>query len=203
MLSEAVMLVHPQPNAPTCVTTDASNSAVGGVLEQFIDGQWKPISFFSKKLCHAETNYSTFDRELLAIYLAVRHFQHFVEGRTFHINTDHKPLTFVLQSSSDRRYSFIEGQANQVADELSRNVHVLEQSPIDFEALAIAQQRDDQLQHLQTSDTSLPLEQVPILNSTHTLLCDVSQGRPRPLIRHNLRRDIFNSLHAISPWCKS
>ena len=79
------------------------SEAMGGVLEQFIDGQWKRISFFSKKLCHAETNYSTYDRELLAIYLAVRHLQYFVEGRTFHINTDHKPLTFVLQSSSDRR----------------------------------------------------------------------------------------------------
>ena len=180
MLSEAVMLVHPQPNAPTCITTDASNLAVGGVLEQFIDGQWRPISFFSKKLCHAETNYSTFDRELLAIYLALRHFQYFVEGRTFHINTDHKPLTFVFQSSSDRPsprqtrqlafiseftndIRYIEGQANQVADALSRNVHVLEQSPIDFEALAVAQQGDDELQHLRTSDTSLPLEQVPIL----------------------------------------
>ena len=70
-LSAAAMLVHPQQNVPTCITTDASNSAVGGVLEQFIDGQWKPISFFSKKLCNAELNYSTFDRELLAIYLTV------------------------------------------------------------------------------------------------------------------------------------
>ena len=73
-LSEAVMLVHPQPHAPTCITTDASNLAVGAVLEQFIDGQWMPISFFSKKLNHAELNYSAFDRELLAIYLSVRTF---------------------------------------------------------------------------------------------------------------------------------
>ena len=102
-LSEAVMPVHPQPYAPTCVTTDASNTAVGAVLEQFIEGQWKPISFFSKKLNPAELKYSAFDRELLAAYLAVRHFQFFLEGRVFHINTDHKPLTFNLQSSSERR----------------------------------------------------------------------------------------------------
>ena len=87
-LSEAVMLVHPQPYAPTCVTTDASNTAVGAVLEQFIEGQWKPISFFSKKLNPAELKYSAFDRELLTAYLAVRHFQFFLEGRVFHINTD-------------------------------------------------------------------------------------------------------------------
>ena len=214
-LSEAVMLVHPQQNVPTCITTDASSRAVGGVLEQFIDGQWKPIAFFSKKLCRAELNYSTFDRELLAIYLAIRHFQYFLEGRNFHVNTDHKPLTFVLQSSSDRRsprqsrhlsfisefttdIRYIEGQANQVADALSRDVHVLEQPPIDFEALSVAQSSDDEIQQLQASNTSLRLEQLPILNSNHTLLCDTSQGRPRPLIPQHMRRDIFDSLHSLS-----
>ena len=62
-----------------------------------------PISFFSKKLTPAELNYSAFDRELLAAYLAVRHFQYFVEGGVFHINTDHKPLTFALQGTTERR----------------------------------------------------------------------------------------------------
>ena len=82
-LSEAVMLVHPHPKTATCITTDASNVALGAVLEKFIDGQKKPISF-SKKLTPAELNYSAFDRELLAAYLAVRHFQYFVEGQVFH-----------------------------------------------------------------------------------------------------------------------
>ena len=53
-LSDAVMLAHSHQNAPTWITTDASNHAVGGALEQFIDGQCKSISFFSKKLCLAE-----------------------------------------------------------------------------------------------------------------------------------------------------
>ena len=193
-LSEAVMLVHPQPHAPTCITTDASNLAVGAVLEQFIDGQWMPISFFSKKLNHAELNYSAFDRELLAIYLSVRHFQYFVEGRTFHINTDHKPLTFALQSSTERRsprqarhlafisefttdIRHIEGQANCAADALSRTVYVLEdQSSLELEAFAAAQIHDEELQQLSTSTTSLRLEHVPLLNSNNTILCDVSQG---------------------------
>ena len=76
-LSETVMLVHPQPHAATCITTDASNLSVGAVLEQFINGQWKHITFFSKKLSPAKLKYSAFDRELLAAYLAVRHFQYF------------------------------------------------------------------------------------------------------------------------------
>ena len=214
-LSEAVMLVHPQPHAATCITTDASDFAAEAVLEQFIQGQWKPISFFSKKLNPAELNYSAFNRELLAVYLAVRHFQYFVEGRVFHINTDHKPLTFALQSSAEqgsprqaRHLAFISefttdirhiaGQTNRVADALSRNVHVLEQSPINLETLAVAQSQEEELQRVCASTTSLCLEHIPIPCSTHTLLCDVSQGRPRPLVPLTMRRDIFNSLHSLS-----
>ena len=144
-LSEAVMLVHPQPNAATCITTDASNVAVGAVLEHFIEGQWKPISFFSKKLTPAELNYSAFDRELLAAY---------------------------LEFTNDIRH--IEGLVNPVTDALFRNVLVLEQSPVDLETLAVAQSQDEDLKSLFTSCTSLQLKQVPIPHSNKTFLCDVS-----------------------------
>ena len=198
-LSEAVMLVHRQPHAATCIMTDASNCAVGAVLEQFIHGQWKPISFFSKKLSPAELKYSAFDRELLAAYLAVRHFQYFVEGRDFHINTDHKPLPFALHSSAERHsprqalhlafisefmtdLRHIKGQANCVADALSCNVFALEQFPIDLDAFASAQEQDEELLKLSTSPTSRKLAQLPLSHSGRTLVCDISQGRPRPLV---------------------
>ena len=58
--------------------TDTSDIAVGIVLQQKVNDQWCPIAFFSKRLTPPETRYSTFDRELLAVYLAVKHFQHFV-----------------------------------------------------------------------------------------------------------------------------
>ena len=93
-LATATLLVHPKPDALTNVMTDASNTAVGAVLQQFADGLWQPISFFSKKLSPAETRYSTYDRELLAVYLALKHFRYFLEGRSFHVMTDHKPLTY-------------------------------------------------------------------------------------------------------------
>ena len=66
---ESAILVHPRPCALICVTTDASNMAVRAVLEQFIKGQLKPISFFSRKLNSAEIKCSAFDLELLAAYL--------------------------------------------------------------------------------------------------------------------------------------
>ena len=90
---------HPKPFVPTSIMTDASDTAVGAVLQQQIDGDWQPIAYFSKKLRPAEIRYSTFDRELLGIYLAIKHF---VEGREFYIATDHKPLTFALSTASDK-----------------------------------------------------------------------------------------------------
>ena len=173
--------------------TDASNRAVGAVLAQFINGQWKLISFFSKKLSPAELKYSAFNHELLAAYLAVRHFQYFVEGRVFHINTDHKPLTFALHSCAARHsprqarhlafisefttdIRHIEGEANRVADALSHNNLALEQSLLNLDALASAQDQDEELLKLSTSPTSLQVVQVPLLHSGRTLLCDISQG---------------------------
>ena len=103
------MLSHPKLDSPTSIMSDASNTAVsntavGAVLQQFVDGVWHPISYFSHKLSPAETKYSTFDRELLTIYLAINainHFRHFIEGHEFHVWTNHKPLTFSFATNSN------------------------------------------------------------------------------------------------------
>ena len=60
----------------------------------------RPILFFSRKLHPAETKYSTFDNELLAMYMAVKKFRYITEGRKFSIFTAHKPLTFVFNKVS-------------------------------------------------------------------------------------------------------
>nr|VZI07626.1 unnamed protein product [Spirometra erinaceieuropaei] len=101
-LADATLLTHPAPEAPLSLMVDASTVAVGAVLQKHINDSTRPLAFFSKKLSIAETRYSTFGRELLAIYLAIKHCRHFLEGRDFTIFTDHKPLTFVLRSHSDK-----------------------------------------------------------------------------------------------------
>jgi hypothetical protein len=75
---------------------DASDTHVGGVLQQLARGSWQPLAFFSKKLSGAGTQYSTFHRELLAAFSAVRHFRFLLEGRQFRLLTDHKPLVTAL-----------------------------------------------------------------------------------------------------------
>ena len=179
------------------------------------------IAFFSKKLKPAETRYRTFDCELLAMYLAIKHFQHFVEYRQFHVITDHKPLTFTQSSkltpSQIRHLDFIsqfttdvrhiKGSDNAVADALSRieanalhsdSADAVFPPTVDFKDVTAAQKHDTEFQQLQSSSTSLQLQSVPLPTSNISLVCDMSTGVPRPYIPSELRRTVFDALHSLS-----
>ena len=196
-LARATMLTFPRENVPTAITTDASDTAVGAVLEQKVNGHWKPLAFFSRQLRPPEQRYSAFDRELLALYLAVRHFRHFLEGRIFGIYTDHKPLIFAFSKIADpwsarqqrhlayvSEYStdirHIDGKNNCVADALSRvriNTILHPVSGIDFIEMAAAQRENDDIAAYRTAITNLQLEDVACgPGDNNTLLCDVSHG---------------------------
>ena len=99
-LAEAVMLVHPDPNLTISITTDASDEAMGAILQQEANGGWQPLVFFSRQLLPAERKYSAFDHELLALYLSIWHFRYILEGRSFMAYTDHKLLTFAMAKVS-------------------------------------------------------------------------------------------------------
>ena len=77
---DAVVLEHPVPGAHLSLAVDASATHVGVVFQHFRKGSWSPLSFFSRKLLAAEVRYSAFDREVLAVYLAVRHFRFMLEA---------------------------------------------------------------------------------------------------------------------------
>lgn len=82
------------------LTTDASGDSIRAVFHQGYGDAKKPISFFSGKLNSAQKKYGASSRELLAIYLAIRHFRHLLEGRNFVVHTDHKPLIYALHAKS-------------------------------------------------------------------------------------------------------
>ena len=71
-LAGATLLAHPQQDALASLIADASDQAVGTVLQQSMNDVMVPLAFFSKKLRQPERKYSAFDRELLALYLGVR-----------------------------------------------------------------------------------------------------------------------------------
>jgi hypothetical protein len=64
--------------------------AMGAMLQQRVKNVWQPLAF-SKNVNLAQQKYSVCDRELLAIYEAVKHFRRVLEARHFIIFTDHKP----------------------------------------------------------------------------------------------------------------
>ncbi|GFY01897.1 retrovirus-related Pol polyprotein from transposon opus [Trichonephila clavipes] len=96
-LAEAALLSFPRSGLPLSLCTDTSDLAESAVLQQLENEGWKPIAFYSKKLNETQTRYSTYGRELLGIYLSVKHFKHLLEGNDFIIYTDHKPLTFAFK----------------------------------------------------------------------------------------------------------
>lgn len=66
-LTEAVRLAHSDPSANLRITTDASDVAIGAVLQQEKNGCLEPLAVFSHKLSPVQFKYSPYDRELLAI----------------------------------------------------------------------------------------------------------------------------------------
>ncbi|GBN08725.1 Retrovirus-related Pol polyprotein from transposon 412 [Araneus ventricosus] len=199
-LANATLLSFPNSELPLSLFTDSSDTAIGAVLQQYENSNWQAIAFYSKKLSDTQQNYSTYDRELLGIYLSVTHFTHYLEGRTFTIYTDHKPLIFafhqkldkgaprqarqlnyISQFSADIKY--IKGENNIVADTLSR---VTEVSSIDYDQIADAQTQDEELKSFQTI-TSLNLKEYPLPSGKY-LWCDTSTSKIRSYIAQVFRK---------------
>ena len=88
-LARAMMLQHLKEGSEISMSADVSGEAVGAVLQQGPKegGPWESLAYFSKKLRPPEMKYSAFDSELLAVYLGICHFRHYLEGRKFPIFT--------------------------------------------------------------------------------------------------------------------
>ena len=124
--------------APTALIVDASDKAVGGVLEQFAKRQWRPLAFFSRQLRKPETKYSAFDRELLAIHLAIKHFRYSFEERRFVVFTNHKPLTFAFSKLSDPWSSRQKRQLAAISKSTTNIRHIAEKKNCVVDALSRA-----------------------------------------------------------------
>ena len=212
ILSQAALLAHPDPSATLALVTEASTTAMGAVLQRRVQGGWQPLVFFSRKLSPAQQKYSAYDREILAIYRAVKYFRHVLEARHFTVLTDHKPHTFALHQKRDkcspRQFNHLDyisqfttdirhisGQENIVADAMSRVEAIT--APVTHVLLAAAQADDKELRTLLASNTALQLTKIPIPGTSVELYCDTSSGKPRPFVPPRLRLQIFNSLHSV------
>lgn len=96
ILTNPPLLQYPDFSKEFVITTDASNYAIGAILSQGKIGEDLPIAYASRTLNRAEINYSTTEKELLAIVWSVRHFRPYLYGTHFKIVSDHKPLTWLF-----------------------------------------------------------------------------------------------------------
>lgn len=133
------ILIYPDFDKEFILTTDASGVGVGAVLSQEIDNIEKPIAFASRTLNSAERNYSTIEKELLAVIWGTKQFRQYLYGKSFTIITDHKPLVYLynfnnpssrlmrwrlLMEEYDYKVIYKKGSLNCNADSLSRMYNV-------------------------------------------------------------------------------
>ena len=135
------MLALPDFTLPFCLETDACATGIGAVLSQ----QGHPIAFLSKALSDQNQKLSIYEKEFLAIMLAIAKWRPYLQNGPFVIKTDHKSLCYlenqVLGSDLQKKamtkliglqYSFQynRGVDNQAADALSRVGHFMQLSAI-------------------------------------------------------------------------
>jgi hypothetical protein len=90
------ILQYPDFTREFVLTTDASNEGRGAILSQGEIGKDLPVAYAIRNLNKAERNYSTSEKELLAVVWGVKHFRPYLYGRKFKMASDHKPLMWIM-----------------------------------------------------------------------------------------------------------
>ena len=128
VIAKETLLIYPNFNKRFDVHTDASDKQLGAVISQ----KGLPIAFYSRKLNPAQKNYTTTERELLAIVETLKEFKNILLGQRIRVYTDHKNLTYktfntervirwrmVIEDFAPELV-YIQGEKNIVADGMSR-----------------------------------------------------------------------------------
>ena len=145
------------------VECDASSHGFGAVLVQ----EGHPVAFFSRPIAPRHRALAAYERELIGLVQAVRHWRPYLWGRQFVVKTDHYSLKYLLDQrlatipqhhwvgkllGFDFSVEYRSGATNVVADALSRR------NTEEGELLAISAPRFDfisRLRHAQAMDPAL------------------------------------------------
>ena len=189
LLTNEPILQYPDFSLPFNLTTDASQFAIGAVLSQGTPSKDKPVAFASRTLNQSEQNYSTIERELLAIVWGTKYFRPYLYGQKFTIFTDHKPLHWLFSIKDpnarltrwrlkleeyDYTIMYKKGTLNSNADALSRvkineintSVACNEQKLIDIDNISISGNINE---NPDINDIeNYPLSETSDINTVHT-----------------------------------
>ncbi|GJY33771.1 reverse transcriptase domain-containing protein, partial [Tanacetum coccineum] len=95
-LTEAPILIAPNWDQPFEIMCDASDYAIGAVLGQRIEKHFRPIHYASKTMTEAETNYTTTEKEMLAVVYAFEKFRSYLIMNKSIVYTDHSALKYLF-----------------------------------------------------------------------------------------------------------
>lgn len=193
------ILQYPDFTKPFVLTTDASNVALGAILSQGRIGSDRPICFASRTLSESEINYSTIEKELLAIVWATKYFRPYLFGRKFQIVTDHRPLTWLMSLKEPNsklvrwrlkleefEYEIVykKGTLNSNADALSRiKIDSTEITDVNMNVSTV-HSGDENL------DDGIAISEKPLNEFNLQIILEKSKNNPESIV-HN----IFRSKH--------
>ncbi|CAF0849193.1 unnamed protein product [Adineta ricciae] len=136
ILSTDLVLHLPNYDLPFKIQTDASKVGIGAVLLQTSPEGDRPVCYLSKKFSPTQQRWPVIEQECYAIVVAIEQWRHYLHGRHFTVESDHKPLeSFTIKSQLNDKcerwrlklqsYDFtirhISGTTNAMADFLSRS----------------------------------------------------------------------------------
>ena len=148
------------------LTSDASNSAIGGVLSQLDEsGRDRPICFFSRVLNEAEKKYSTLEKEALGLVYGLRLQKPIIGSFPVEVISDNAPLIYLMKSATANsrvarwqaatldfdivNFKHLPGKENIVADCMSRKPYdivddILEDLPV-MAAIKVKEKENEEL----------------------------------------------------------
>nr|GEW35663.1 hypothetical protein [Tanacetum cinerariifolium] len=101
-LTEAPILIAPDWDMPFELTCDASDSAISAVLGQRQDKHFRPIHYASKTMTEAESNYTTTEKEMLAVVYAFEKFRSYLIMNKRIMYTDHSALKYLFSKKDSK-----------------------------------------------------------------------------------------------------
>nr|GEY55409.1 reverse transcriptase domain-containing protein [Tanacetum cinerariifolium] len=134
-LTEAPILIAPNWDLPFELMCDASDFAIGAVLGQRHEKHFRPIHYASKTLTDAKSNYTTTEKEMLAVVYAFKKFQSYLIMNKCIVHMDHSALKYLFakKDAKERLLRWVlllqefdfdvidtKGAENLAADHLSR-----------------------------------------------------------------------------------
>ena len=98
ILIESPTLRYYDPKLPTKTSVDASKFGLRAVLLQKHDDIWAPVAYAGRSLSKSEQNYAQIEKEALAILFGCERFHVYLYGKSFIVESDHKPLQPIFKN---------------------------------------------------------------------------------------------------------